>query len=301
MPQKWLELPEDVNTHREEVEKMDTYECLSCGYNYIPEQGDIDSGVEPETPFEDVPDDWVCPECGAKKETFAIIAVTCDALTKKFKEATILNNITLKVREATVFGLLGPDGSGKTTLIKVLTGLITPTSGSCALYHHNVTKDPVQALRNVGCVVGEPSFYPHMTAKENLQLFSHLVKSKSESESTIDIDELLESAGITFGDILTKHLSLGMKKQLGVVLALLGNPRLLLLDEPLTGDRHTRTHIQSLLQSEVKKKTTIFFTTYSPADIKELAAQGAVLEKGEITAQGPVDTLPLDQFMGVKK
>jgi len=281
---------------------MDTYECLSCGYSYIPEQGDIDSGIEPGTPFEDVSDGWVCPECGAKKENFAIFAITCDALTKKFKERTVLNNITFKVREATVFGLLGPDGSGKTTLIKMLTGLIIPTSGSCSLYHHNVSKDTVQALQKVGCVVGEPAFYQHMTAKENLQLFAGLLKSESGSESTdIDMDELLESAGITFGDIPARHLTRSMKKQLGIVLALLGNPRLLLLDEPLTGDRHTRAHIQNVLQSEAEKKTTVFFTTYNPADIKELAAQGAVLEKGEITAQGPVDTLPLDQFMEVNQ
>ncbi len=269
---------------------MVTYKCPSCGYTYDLKKGDPDSKIEPGTLFEDLPDNWVCPVCGAVKDLFKMIVIECDSLTKKFDADPVLNSITLEVEEGTVFGILGTDGSGKTTLLKLLTGLLNPTSGTCFLLGENVSKDSAKALHNVGCLVGEPAFYHYLTAGENLQLFADLM-----------VTDTRESTSISFGNILGELLTCSMKKQLGIALALQGDPCLLLLDEPLANlDSKTRKNLKNVLQSEAEEKT-ILFTTNNPQDIEDLAVKAAVLKKGEITAQGPVKTLHLNQVTEVEE
>lgn len=221
-----------------------------------------------------------------------MVAIKCEKLTKKFKEATILQDITMEVQESSLYGFLGQDGSGKTTLLKLWTGLLKPTSGSCTLFDKDISEDPAQVLQGVGCLVGEPAFYEHLTAEENLHLFADLLGA--------DAGEVLQSTDITFGSTRINHLTPGMKKQLAIALALLGHPRLLLLDEPLTDlDSATRTRIITLLSAEAEKGTTVFFTTSTPQDIKDLAKEASILKDTTIAAQGPVKTLR--QFMEVKK
>ena len=206
-------------------------------------------------------------------------AIKCESLTKTFKNITVLHDINLEVEENTHFGLLGPDGSGKTTLLRLLTGLYKPTSGSCSLFDEDA-RNPESALQKTGCLVGEPAFYEDFTAEELLHLFANLLQTEVDIEST----------GITFKEEKGKNLTLAMKKQLAIAIALLGDPRLLLLDEPLTGlDTQARTRVKTMLQS----KETLFFTTNNPQDIEELATEAAIIQKGEITHQGAVATLPL--------
>ncbi len=198
-------------------------------------------------------------------------AITCESITKTFKTTTVLNDITLTVEEGTRLGVVGPEGSGKTTLLKLMTGLLRPTSGSCKLFDKNVLKDPEDALKNVGCLVGEPALYGDFTAEENLHLFGNLLKA--------DPEETMKAAGITFGSTRVKHLTPSMRKHLAIAVALLGKPRLLLLDEPLTLlDEPTKAHIKTLL-SEKGKELTILFTTPSPKEVKDLAAQPFTLTK----------------------
>jgi ABC-type multidrug transport system ATPase subunit len=215
-------------------------------------------------------------------------AITCEGLTKMFKKATVLDDITMEIEEGALYGVLGADGAGKTTLLKLLTGLLKPTSGSCLLFGKNVTKDPAKALQNVGCLVGDPAFYQNYTAEQNLQLFADLLG--------VNGGEILESAGITYGSSKIEHLTYSMKKQLGVAVALLGAPQLLLLDEPLTYlDTATRNQVKTVLQDQAKEKT-ILFTTNTAEDIKEVATEAVILKKGEIAAKGPVKTLPLNSW-----
>lgn len=212
-------------------------------------------------------------------------AITCESVTKTFKEKSVLHNITIEVEENTTFGVLGPDGSGKTTLLSLMTGLLKPTSGSVCLFDVNVSKDPAQALQGVGCLVGEPAFY-NVTAEKNLQLFADLLGA--------DADEVLQLTGITFGSTPVNYLTYTQKKQLALAVALLGNPRLLLLDEPLTGlSAVIHSQIKTLIQSQAEQETTILFTTPNPQDIKDLATDAVVLKEGEVMSQGPVTTLDL--------
>lgn len=211
-------------------------------------------------------------------------AIRCESVTKKFKEMTVVRDITMNVEENAIFGVLGLDSSGKTTLLKLLTGLLKPTSGSVHLFDRNVSKNPVQALQGVGCLVGEPAFYENFTAEENLYMIANLLDTEA--------DEVIESVGITFENVLVRNLTRAMRKQLAIAAALVGNPRLLLLDEPLANlAAQTRSKILTLL-SELEE-TTILFTTYSPEDIKDLAEEAVVLKKGEIAALGPVSKLDL--------
>ncbi len=211
-------------------------------------------------------------------------AIRCESVTKKFKEMTVVRDITMNVEENAIFGVLGLDSSGKTTLLKLLTGLLKPTSGSIHLFDRNVSKNPVQALQGVGCLVGEPAFYENFTAEENLYMIANLLDTEA--------DEVIESVGITFENVLVRNLTRAMRKQLAIAAALVGNPRLLLLDEPLANlAAQTRSKILTLL-SELEE-TTILFTTYSPEDIKDLAEEAVVLKKGEIAALGSVSKLDL--------
>lgn len=211
-------------------------------------------------------------------------AIRCESVTKKFKEMTVVRDITMNVEENAIFGVLGLDSSGKTTLLKLLTGLLKPTSGSVHLFDRNVSKNPVQALQGVGCLVGEPAFYENFTAEENLYMIANLLDTEA--------DEVIESVGITFENVLVRNLTRAMRKQLAIAAALVGNPRLLLLDEPLANlAAQTRSKILTLL-SELEE-TTILFTTYSPEDIKDLAEEAVVLKKGEIAALGSVSKLDL--------
>jgi ABC-2 type transport system ATP-binding protein len=213
-------------------------------------------------------------------------AITCESVTKIFKPVTVLDDITLNVEENTIFGVFSPDSSGKTTLTRLLTGLLKPTSGLVSLFDENVSKNPEKALEHTGCLVGEPVFYERFTAGQILQWVARLVDANA--------DDVKESTRITFDAVKTEHLTRAMKKQLGIALALLGNPRLLLLDEPLTAlPPAVRTQIIQLLQS---KETTIFYTTSNPDDIKELATEAAVLQQGKITLQGSAQTLNLEEM-----
>ena len=206
-------------------------------------------------------------------------AIKCESLTKTFKNVTVLHDINLEVEENTHFGLLGPEGSGKTTLLRLLTGLYKPTSGSCSLFDEDA-KNPESALQETGCLVDEPAFYEDFTAEELLHLFAHLKGVEIDSEST----------GITFKEVKGKNLTFAMKKHLGIAIALLGDPRLLLLDEPLSGlDTQTRTKVKTIFKS----KETLFFTTNNPHDIEELATEAAIIQEGKITHQGPIAQLPL--------
>ena len=211
-------------------------------------------------------------------------AITCESLTKSFKTVTVLNNITLEVEEKTLFGFLAPENSGKTTLMSMLTGILKPTSGSCCLFDINVLKSPEKALQNVGCLVGEPAFYQGFTAEENVHLFAGLTKT--------DAVKAMEAVNMTFGSVRAEHLTPGMNRQLGMAVALLGSPSLLLLDEPLKDlGPADRSRMISLLKEKAEEETTTFFTTSSLADVKDMATEAAVLKGGEITAQGPAETV----------
>lgn len=211
-------------------------------------------------------------------------ALSCNNLTKKSGDTVVLDDITLDIDEALFYGILGDDGAGKTTLLKLISGLLRPTSGTCTLFGKDVLKDQPAALRDVGCLVGEPAFYDYLTAGENLNYFGSLLHT--------DISPLTESLSLTFTDTYPKHLTTCMKYQLGIALALLGSPRLVVLDEPFSFlTDSVRSSMFTFLRKRVADGMTVVFTTTNTREIIELATEGAVLSQGKIISRGPGSTL----------
>lgn len=209
--------------------------------------------------------------------------ITCNELTKTIKKKPVLEDISFQVEKGTHYGVLGPDASGKTTLLKIITGLFGPTEGEVTLCDIDVTKSPHIALKNTGCLVGEPSFYQNFTVQENIELFANLLGA--------DFEKVIETTGIAFTDVKVSTLTYDMKKILGIAIALLGDPELLILDEPLACTTPaTRDTIKTILMSQ-PKDVTILFTSSTPQDIKDMADRAVILEKGKVINEGTVSQL----------
>ena len=153
-------------------------------------------------------------------------------LSKKHGTQLRVNNLCLQIPEGCVYGFLGPNGAGKSTTIKLLLGLLKPTNGEIYFFHERMTeKNRLSILQHTGSLIESPSFYGHLTGLENLQIIAKLKKvPASEITKVLHTVRLYEQR-----DKKVKLYSLGMKQRLGIAMALLGNPRILILDEPTNG------------------------------------------------------------------
>ena len=149
-------------------------------------------------------------------------------LTKKFKNQIAVNNVSISIREGSVYGLLGPNGAGKSTILKMITGIMKPSSGEILFEDHLWTR---KDLKDIGALIEEPAIYPNLTAKENLEVASTLYGlPKKRVEEVLDIIGLRQ-----VGKKKVRNFSLGMKQRLGLGMAIINNPKLLILDEPTNG------------------------------------------------------------------
>ena len=153
-------------------------------------------------------------------------------LSKKFKNFTAVDNISFQLHSGEILGFLGPNGAGKTTTIKMITGLVKSNSGSITINGYDINKDFEDAMSNVGAIVETPHLYENMTGYENIKFFSNLCKNATKEH----IEECTKLSGLKnrLNDKV-KNYSLGMKQRLGLTIALLNNPKLLILDEPTNG------------------------------------------------------------------
>ena len=162
--------------------------------------------------------------------------ITTEQLTKKYKNFTSVNHVSLHIRKGSIYGFLGPNGAGKSTTMKMLLGLTAPTKGSFTIDGKQFPADRIAILKEVGSFIESPSFYANLTGRENLDVIRRILGlPKSAVEDALDLVGLTE-----FGDRLAKKYSLGMKQRLGLAGALLGRPPILILDEP-TNDLDIRT------------------------------------------------------------
>ena len=153
-------------------------------------------------------------------------------LSKKFKNFTAVDNISFQLHSGEILGFLGPNGAGKTTTIKMITGLVKSNSGSITINGYDINKDFEDAMSNVGAIVETPHLYENMTGYENIKFFSNLCKNATKEH----IEECIKLSGLKnrLNDKV-KNYSLGMKQRLGLTIALLNNPKMLILDEPTNG------------------------------------------------------------------
>ncbi len=217
-------------------------------------------------------------------------AVEIRGLTKVYGPARALDGVDLVVPEGSVFGFLGPNGAGKTTTLRVLAGLAHPTSGTARILGHDVVAEAYAVHGLIGYLPDVPGFYGWMTAPEFLRLSGKLFGLGG---TILDerIGALLELAGLTGVDARISGYSRGMKQRLGVAQALINAPRLLLLDEPTSAlDPIGRRELLELIAG-LAGRTTVFFSTHILADVERVCDNVAILAKGRVVEQAPIDEL----------
>lgn len=218
--------------------------------------------------------------------------IRMEAVEKRYGSFQALHPLTLEVGTGEVFGFLGPNGAGKTTTIRMLSGVLTPTSGRILIDGVDIARDPVEAKRRIGYIPDRPYLYEKLTAREFLRfvggiygLDAALVRRRG--------DELLEENGLLDrGDELVEAYSHGMKQRLVLSAALLHEPRLLIVDEPMVGlDPHGARRIKDKFREVARDGRTVFLSTHSLDVAQEVCDRVAILFKGRIVALGTVDEL----------
>lgn len=217
------------------------------------------------------------------------IIIQTDQLTKKFKTRTAVENVNLEIKRGEIYGFLGPNGAGKTTTIRMLLGLAKPTKGSIHIFGKDMKKERLSILRKVGSLVEYPSYYGHLTAYENLEAVRRLLNvPKARIDEVLSIVRLTDEAKRP-----VKGFSLGMKQRLGIATALLGNPELLILDEPTNGlDPSGILEIRELIKAMPKEHgITVLISSHLLSEIDQMATQVGIISKGKIIFQDSIEIL----------
>ena len=208
-------------------------------------------------------------------------AIETNNLTKKYKNKTVVDKVNLFVPEGSIFGFVGENGAGKTTIMRLLTGLSEPSGGSYKLFDISNTDRKIYETRShISAIVESTSLIPTMNAMENLK-FAYLYLGLSQE---IDFNQLLKTVGlIDVGNKKVKDYSLGMRQRLGIALALLNEPRLLLLDEPMNGlDPEGIAELRDLLINLNKKGITILISSHILSELEKIATHYGILSHGRL-------------------
>jgi ABC-type multidrug transport system ATPase subunit len=215
----------------------------------------------------------------------AVIAT--HGLTKRFGALRAVDGIDLDVRSGDVYGFLGANGSGKTTTVRMLLGLVLPTSGDVELLGERMPRAGRRVLPRVGALVEGPAFHGHLSGRENLSLLDASGPGGARRGRTRRIQEVLEQVGLAaVGRRPVRAYSLGMKQRLGLAGALLRRPELLVLDEPTNGlDPQGIAEIRALLLDLNRGGTTVFLSSHLLAEVEQLASRVGVLARGRLVLQ----------------
>ena len=214
-------------------------------------------------------------------------AIQTNGLTKRYGTILAVNVLSLKVPRGHIFGLLGPNGSGKTTTMSMLLGLVRPTMGEYSLFGSAIRSE--EALRRVGAIIETPSFYPYLSGRKNLAYFQGISGRRDSRE----LDGLLEQVGLADrANDKFRNYSLGMKQRLGLAYALLGQPELLFLDEPTNGmDPAGMAEVRELIRSLGTGGRTVLLSSHLLHEVEIVCDSVAILSKGSLIAQGEVSAL----------
>lgn len=211
-------------------------------------------------------------------------------VTKKIGGKTLVDRISFEVQEGEVFGFLGPNGAGKTTTIRMLVGLIKPTSGLIEIGGYNVQKNFKEAMRQIGSIVENPELYGYLTGWENLEQFARMLGNVSRQR----IEEVVKQVNLEKRiHEKVKTYSLGMKQRLGIAQALLGRPKLLILDEPTNGldpkgIRELRAFVKQLVKEE---GISVFISSHLLNEIQAMCNRVAIINHGKTITVGTIEEL----------
>jgi ABC-2 type transport system ATP-binding protein len=216
-------------------------------------------------------------------------AVETHALVKRFGPNVAVNDVELRVPRGCAFGYLGPNGAGKTTLIRVLLGLTRADSGTMSLLGYEVPKHHALALARVGAIVDEPRFHAHLTGRQNLELLA----AHREAAAMDRIGPSLDRVGMTqrAGDRVSKY-SMGMRQRLGVAACLLGDPELLILDEPMNGLDPAGMHdMRAMISALVAEGRTVVLSSHLLDEVERTCDAVAIVDRGSVIRQGSISEL----------
>lgn len=210
-------------------------------------------------------------------------------LSKRFGKELAVTGLNMKIKKGEIYGFLGPNGAGKTTTIRMILGLMKPTTGSIHIFQKDMSKERIAILSKVGSLVENPSYYPHLTAYENLEALRKILGVPKNR-----ITEVLEI--VRLSDVANKKVkgfSLGMKQRLGIASALLNNPELLILDEPTNGlDPSGIIEVRQLIK-RLPQETgmTILISSHLLSEIDQMATTVGIVTKGKMIFQDSIDVL----------
>ena len=221
------------------------------------------------------------------------LAIKTSSLTKQFGSQKAVSSIDLSVPKGSVFGFLGPNGSGKTTTIRMILGLAAASKGEIELLGHPIPQGLEHALPKVGALVEGPAFYPYMSGRNNLIRIDSADRNSTASTRKQRVDAALERVGLTNAAKKKVHAySLGMKQRLGLANALLKPREILILDEPTNGlDPQGTREVRNLIRSLAAEGITIFVSSHLLSEIEQLCSHLAVMTAGKIVAQGSLAEL----------
>jgi ABC-2 type transport system ATP-binding protein len=219
--------------------------------------------------------------------------ITTTGLTKRYGSVLAVDDLSLEVRPGDIYGFVGANGSGKTTTVRMVLGLVLPTSGSIELAGQTMPKGGPAVLPRVGAIVEAPAAYGHLSGRANLTLIDSSRRSGSRRERAERVGVALERVGLDgVGKRPVKAYSLGMRQRLGLAAALLRRPELLVLDEPTNGlDPQGIREVRDLLLELNAAGTTVFMSSHQLAEIEQTCTRIGVLDRGRMVLQDELDTL----------
>src|SRR5258706_4722695 len=218
-------------------------------------------------------------------------AIETDRLVKRFSGVAVVDVLSLQVPTGSVFGFLGPNGSGKTTTIRMLLGLLNPNAGEVSLLGRPIPQDARAVLPSIGALIDGPAFYPWLTGRQNLARLDAMGPDAQRSTRTSRVGEALARVGLTAAaNKKYKAYSLGMRQRLGLANALLRPRELLILDEPTNGmDPQGTREIRHLIRDIAAEGTTVFLSSHLLSEIAQICTHAPVMNHVRIVAPGSLE------------
>jgi len=217
------------------------------------------------------------------------MVIDTEGLTFNFGNQTVVKTLSLKVPGNSIYGFLGPNGAGKTTTIKLLLNLLKTQEGSIHIFGQELQSNRIKILSQIGSLIEQPAIYLHLSGKENLLNRALLLQIPGKRvDDTLDLVHLTDAANKKAG-----QYSLGMKQRLGIALALLSDPKLLILDEPTNGlDPNGIIEVRELLIKLVTQHDkTVFISSHLLAEVERMATHVGIINHGELLFQGSIEDL----------
>ena len=216
-------------------------------------------------------------------------AIRLDGLTKRFGSFIAVDALSFEVPGGAIFGFLGPNGAGKTTTLGMLLGLVPIDAGTAQIFGHDVEDDMPAVMERTGALVERPAFYPYLSGRQNLTLLSRIagITQRSAIDDALQMVDLGRRADAKFGGYST-----GMKQRLGIALALIKNPDLVVLDEPTSGlDPAGQREVRALVRTIAGAGKTVIFSSHLLHEVQEVCTHVVIIDRGKLVAVGPLEEI----------